>query len=157
IRPSRHRELGVGVADRATVGERVVTERQARFCSLAQWRLFDAALGREPAAWREQAADRTIELPRYDAANRRQAAAGGALGQRRKERRGVGVMRIGEEFADALLLDLLAGVENGDPLRGLRHDAHVVGDEYQPHAGLALEIDEEVEDLRLDGDVEGRG
>ena len=41
--------------------------------------------------------------------------------------------------------------------RRLGDHAHVMGDEDEGHAGLALQPEEEVEDLRLDGDVERRG
>ena len=65
-------------------------------------------------------------------------------------------MRIGEQRADRLLLDLLPGIEHRDPLGGLRDHAHVVGDEHQRHSRLALQREQQIENLRLDGDVERR-
>ena len=46
---------------------------------------------------------------------------------------------------------------NRDALRGLGDDAHIVGDEHEAHAGVALQLEQEVEDLRLNGDVERGG
>jgi hypothetical protein len=82
---------------------------------------------------------------------------GGALGQGGKERRGIGVVRIGKEASDLLFLDLLARVLHLHPLRGFCHHAHVVGDQDEPHLGLALDVGEEIEDLRLNGHIERGG
>ena len=38
----------------------------------------------------------------------------------------------------------------------LAHDAQVMGDQQHGHAELALQVFQELQDLRLDGDVEGR-
>jgi hypothetical protein len=43
-----------------------------------------------------------------------------------------------------------------DPVADVLHDAEVVGDKQVGQAKLALQIDEQIEDLRLHGDVEGR-
>src|SRR5262245_38845815 len=59
-----------------------------------------------------------------------------------------------EELAHWRLLDDLAGVHDGDPIAHLRDDPEVVRDEDQRHAGLALDVLEEIEVLRLDRDVE---
>ncbi len=46
---------------------------------------------------------------------------------------------------------------HADPLRHPPDDAEVVGDEQHRHAGLGLEVAEELQDLRLDRHVERRG
>ena len=61
-----------------------------------------------------------------------------------------------EQLPHRRLLDDLAGVHHGDLVAHLRDDAQVVGHEDQGHARLALDVLEEVEVLRLDGDVEVR-
>ena len=42
----------------------------------------------------------------------------------------------------------------GDPVGDLGDHAEVVGDQHDRHAELALQLAQQVEDLRLDGDVE---
>ena len=44
-----------------------------------------------------------------------------------------------------------------DAVDGLGDDAEVVGDHDQAHAGLGLDVLDELQDLRLDGDVERGG
>src|SRR3546814_4277457 len=60
-------------------------------------------------------------------------------------------MRISDWSSDVCSSDL------HDALGGLRHHAHVVGDQHERHAALALQRDQQFQDLRLDGDVEGGG
>ena len=55
------------------------------------------------------------------------------------------------------LLDDLPGVHHRHPLGHLGHDAEVVGDQHHGHAEVGLELAHQVEDLGLDGDVEGGG
>ena len=61
-----------------------------------------------------------------------------------------------EELAHRRLLDDLARIHHRDPVAHLGHDAEVVRDEDQRHAGLALDVLEEVQVLGLDGHVEVR-
>src|SRR2546426_6130509 len=68
----------------------------------------------------------------------------------------VRVLGVVEELPHRRLLDDLAGIHDGDPVTHLRHDAQVVRHEDQRNAGLPLDVPEEVEILRLDGDVEIR-
>ena len=63
--------------------------------------------------------------------------------------------RLGEDVVHRAGLDDLAGVHDGDPVGDLVDHAEVVGDEDQAHAGVALQVLEQVHDLRLHGDVEG--
>ena len=67
---------------------------------------------------------------------------------------GVRVLRAGEQRVDRRLLDDLPGVHDDDPVADLGDDAEVVGHEEHGHAEVALERAEQVEDLRLDRDVE---
>ena len=65
------------------------------------------------------------------------------------------VPHLGRE--NGRLLDLPAGVHHHHPVAALGDDAEVVGDHDHTHAELALQPLDQVEDLRLDGDVEGGG
>ena len=58
--------------------------------------------------------------------------------------------------AVAPLLDHLAGVEHGDLVGDAPHHAEIVADEQHRQAAPALQLLQQVEDLRLDGDVERR-
>ncbi len=55
------------------------------------------------------------------------------------------------------LLDDLAFLHHADLLRDLAHDAEVVGDEQQRHAEPLLDVLQQLDDLRLHGDVERGG
>ena len=52
------------------------------------------------------------------------------------------------------LLDDAAGVHDDDVLGDLGDDAEIVGDEDDAHPSFSCELAEQLEDLRLDGDVE---
>ena len=69
----------------------------------------------------------------------------------------VGVQRTREQLGHRDALDHPAGIHHDHPLRHLRHDAHVVGDQDDRGADPLLQLVHEVQDLRLDGDVERRG
>ncbi len=62
--------------------------------------------------------------------------------------------RAFEQAVDVGLLDDLAGIHHHDALRGLGHHAHCMGDQHDRHAEAFLHVLQQVEDLRLDGDVE---
>ncbi len=68
----------------------------------------------------------------------------------------VGVPHRIEEVAGAGALDDLAGVHDHYPVRAGSDDAHVVGDEQDGHVKALAQLVDEVEDLGLDGDVQGR-
>jgi hypothetical protein len=119
---------------------------------------FVSAMGvGERAARREQAARGPVELARHHARDRGQAARAGAFGQRVQQRGGVGVVRVGEQRHDVVGLHLAAGVLHDDAVGVLGDEAQVVGDQHQRHAAFALEREQQVEDLGLDGDVERGG
>jgi hypothetical protein len=67
------------------------------------------------------------------------------------------MVRCGEERLDGRLLDHLAAVHHHHSTRRLGHHAEVVRDEHDGGAVLALQRGEQVEDLRLDRDVERGG
>ena len=69
----------------------------------------------------------------------------------------IGMARIGEQRLDRRLLDDLAGIHHGHPLAGLGDHAHGMGDQHDRHAEALLHLVHQLEDLRLDGDVERRG
>src|SRR5215813_6864634 len=80
------------------------------------------------------------------------------LRHRADQRARVGMLGGVEELAHGRLLHDLARVHDGHPVAHLRDDAEVVRDEDQGDAGLALDVLQEVQILRLDRDVEvGRG
>ena len=117
-----------------------------------------AALIGKAAARAEQAARRPVFHPGHDAGNGTEALApGAALRQGIEQSCGIGMARPLEQAGRRLHLHLLAGIHDHDPVGGLRHHAHVVGDQHQRHAAFALEIQQQVDDLGLDGDVQRRG
>ena len=59
--------------------------------------------------------------------------------------------------ADVGPLDDLAGVHDDGAVGDVGHDAPVVGDDQDRHAGGVLQVAQQLEDLGLHGDVEGRG
>ena len=81
---------------------------------------------------------------------------GSATGHRRQQRGGVGVARVREELVGGRELDDLAEVHHRDPVAHVAHDRQVVGDEDHRQPEVALQVAQEVEDLRLDRDVERR-
>src|SRR3954462_9594112 len=60
----------------------------------------------------------------------------------------------GKELVHRGLLDLAARVHDDHPLRGFRDHAQVVGYEDHRRPELALELDDNVQDLRLNGNVQ---
>jgi hypothetical protein len=53
------------------------------------------------------------------------------------------------------LFDWAPLLQDGDPRTHVPHDGRVVGDEQVRHATLSLELEEQSEDLGLNGQVEG--
>ena len=80
-----------------------------------------------------------------------------ALRLRREQVLGVGCCGAVKMALRAACLDDLAIGHDADPVGHLAHDAEIVGDEQHGHVELGLELQQELEDLRLDGDVERRG
>ena len=67
------------------------------------------------------------------------------------------MLRRVEQVAHRAHLDDPAGVHHRQRVAHLGDDAEVVGDEDQRHAGLLLDVLEQVEILGLDGDIEVGG
>ena len=111
-------------------------------------------------AAQEAALDREPDLDvvgRHDGVARRGSAGGGvALRLGGEQRLGVGMLRRGEDSRDRAGLDDAAVLHHGDVVGDLAHDAEIVGDEQHRHAVAACRIFEQIEDLRLHGDVERR-
>src|SRR5437899_1045773 len=95
----------------------------------------------------DRARDRLEALPRVE------AEAGGAP----EEGLQIGMLRVREALGDGPRLHHLAAVHHGHEVGRVRDHTRIVGDEEKGQAVLLLEELEEVEDLGLDGGVEGRG
>jgi hypothetical protein len=64
---------------------------------------------------------------------------------------------LGQNLRRGPGFDDLALVHHRDPVGHARHDGEIVGDEEEAHLLLGHEVFQEVEDLRLGGDVERGG
>ena len=73
------------------------------------------------------------------------------------QRARVVVLRAGEDIFGAAVLDQHAMPHHGHPVGDLGHHAEVVGDEHDGGAVPGLQLLEQLEDLRLGGDVERGG
>ena len=80
-----------------------------------------------------------------------------SVGNRRQQRLGVGVVRAVEDLVGRPDLHDLAEVEHDDPVRQIADDAEVVADEQVRDLLAALQVGQQVEDRRLNRDVERRG
>src|SRR5579885_109618 len=69
----------------------------------------------------------------------------------------VRVLRLRKQLLDRRLFHFAAGIHDDHPLRGFRHHAEIVSDENDGGAELVLQVENNVEDLRLDGDIERGG
>ena len=79
------------------------------------------------------------------------------LGHGAEKTHGVGLRRTLEERVDARALHRPAGVHDHHVVRGAGNNAQVVGDEHDGGASLPLRDLKDVQDLCLDGHVEGGG
>src|SRR5438105_14124236 len=73
---------------------------------------------------------------------------------RAQQRPRVGMLRALEDLINRALFDDPARVHDHDTLAKARHQRHLVGDQHHGRAALAIELLHELDDLRLDGDVE---
>ena len=123
-----------------------------------QGRLVRHTLGRHRAAWRESAARPVADAGRRQPADRGQPVLA-VLEQRKRGQQASGVRhpRLGEDRVDPAHLDCLARVHHQYAVGDAGHDAKVVTD--HDHRGVRLPLDglQQVEYLRLDGDVQRRG
>ena len=67
---------------------------------------------------------------------------------------GVGVPRFSESLHDTARLNDTAGIHDCHPIACFGHHAEVVGDKYHPHAQPIAQIQQQSQDLILDGDIE---
>ena len=67
---------------------------------------------------------------------------------------GIGMLRVAEHVLGRAGLDDLAEIHDGDAVADLLHHRHVVRDEEVGEAQLGLQLLQELQDLRLDRDVE---
>src|SRR5260221_3643495 len=96
---------------------------------------------------RDEAGDRAEMLAAPGLAGHRDAA---------QQALRVGMQRPAEDLIDAAGLDDLPGIHDGDGGDDAGDDAEIVGDQDDRHVELALQRREQMQDLRLDGDVERR-
>ena len=75
-------------------------------------------------------------------------------GDRRQQRVGVGVRRIVEQLLAVPDFHHVPEIHHRDPITDVADDREVVGDEQVREPELVLKVLQEVQDLRLDGDVE---
>src|SRR5260221_275814 len=119
-----------------------------------------ADLLRLPAPRVEAAAGRRVHRGRHVAGKNDPLALAldGRIGDRhgRKERLRIRVKRVLVEVDAVAELDDLAEVHDRDAVADVANDRQVVSDEEVRELELVLQLLEEVDDLRLDGDVEGR-
>ena len=78
-------------------------------------------------------------------------------GQRAQQAPGVGVLGVVEDLLDRPLLDDLPGVHDQHAVGDLGDDAEIVGDQDHRQVAVAVQLFDQLQDLRLDRDVEGGG
>lgn len=124
-----------------------------------QRRRCRSAMDHHPvAARREAAAFEDLPERRHGARNRGQRlSAALRVRQCLQQQPRIRVLRRGEELGRRRHLDDLPRVHQGHLMRHAGHHAQVVRDQQQAQAPLALQVLEQVQDLRLDGDVERGG
>ena len=120
-------------------------------------RLGGAPVEGEPAARPERAARRLGQHARRLAGDGPQPPGVAGHRDRLQQPARVGVMRLVVGRPPVGLLDRRAAVHDHDLVGQVGDDAQVVGDQHERGAELALEPDQELEDLGLDGRVQGRG
>ena len=110
------------------------------------------------APWRERAANRDLQESRRLAgdASLELGGVGSVIGHRRQKPAGVRMAGVREDVVDSPLLDELAEVHHHYAIAEVAHDTQVVADEQEGHTEALLQIAQEVENLRLDGDVQTR-
>src|SRR6185437_16679506 len=69
----------------------------------------------------------------------------------------VRMKRLAQEFAGGSEFDDLPRVHDGYAVGDVADDAEIVGDQQDAHAEAFFEVEQQFQDLRLDGDVEGGG
>ncbi|MDT4844124.1 hypothetical protein FQZ97_780680 [compost metagenome] len=109
------------------------------------------------AAVEERAALKIAHQRGHDAGNRAQRCAGRRPARHRNTAQQplrVGVAGRGEEFRHRSFLDDLARIHHRHLPRDARDHAQVMGDQHHGDAELGLQVGQQPQDLRLDGDVQ---
>ena len=124
-------------------------------------------LGRGTGRWRGRSAARTAQpgigarrsgtMPAISCNRLRVGRAGAMAGDAGQQAARVGMQRAVEQVEHRRFLHLAPGIHHDDALAGFRHHAEVVGDHQDGGAEALLEFQHQLEDLRLDGDVERGG
>src|SRR5437762_2566503 len=124
--------------------------------SLEWWHGLRAGSDRVAAARAKHAAARRIGRARDIALQDDALAALLRVGiwNRRQQRLRIGMPRRLADLPSGTDLHDLAEIHDGDPVRDMAHHGDVVGDEKKRKAKLLLELLQQIDDLRLDGDVE---
>ena len=140
------------LADRVEAGKLVpgVSPDQLRL-------ILAAMVGRVPAARGEPAGRRRAGQVRRYPGNRVQPLLGlrRLVRQRMEQRLGVGVPGVIEQRRGAGRLDDLARVHHRDPVRPAGDHPEVVGHQDDRHPQPQPQVVDQLEDLLLDGDVQG--
>ena len=120
-------------------------------------RLVIAAIEGQRAALGETAAGKIAVERRHRAMRRiERRATPSAAGQRRKQLARIRMQRRTKEGRARPGLHHLTRVHDAHPVRHACRHAEIVGDQQHAHATLALDLRQQVQHLRLDGDVERR-
>ena len=84
------------------------------------------------------------------------AALDGRIGDRhgRKQAAGIIMRWRFEHLPAAAHFHDLAEIKHGDAVAHLFHDSHVMADEQESEVEALLQVEQQVADLRLDGDIE---
>ncbi len=77
------------------------------------------------------------------------------LGHGVEQRLGVGMVGLRVDLLRFAELDDAAEIHDGDAVAHMAHHAQIVADEQAGEIELAAQLQEQIEDLRLDGDIEG--
>ena len=80
-----------------------------------------------------------------------------SLGHRCQQHAGIGVIRCLEHIGDATGLDHLAVLHHADTIGVAAHDLQIVRDQQQRHSALGAQPRQQLQNLRLDGDVQRGG
>ena len=148
---------------------RVARGRDRRFAQVArdqvcrhrflQHRLLDpAAIERIRATRVEAAAGRKLDRTGHIAGKNDALALDGGIRHRnrREQRFGIRMQRIAEQRARRRDFDDPAEIHHGDPVADVLDHGEIVRDEEIRQAELALQIDQQVDDLRLHRNIERR-
>src|SRR5260370_2274707 len=122
----------------------------AFLCPAAIEYVWTAGVEAASAGWMDRA--------RHVALEDNRVADGSGLRHRhgREQSLGVGMPRRGEDLLPSRYLDDLAEIHDRDTVRHVLDDREIVADEEQRDAELLLQVLQQVDDLRLDRDVERR-